>query len=104
MTKSAESRAALCSRARLRRHVKTEGGCIPAAAARSVRASSPGVSSSCAADRRLANPAGGELQRRDDEQGRGPLNSPRWLQVSRSDYLDIHHREVTGVWVVCSHF
>lgn len=50
--------------------------------------------------RRAANR---ELQCHNDEH-MGALNSPRWLQASETDYLDIHHGGVTGVWVVCSHF
>lgn len=53
--------------------------------------------------KQLCRDANSELQRHNDEH-MGALNSPRWLQASGSDYLDIHHREVTGVWVVCSHF
>lgn len=32
------------------------------------------------------------------------LNAPRRLMFPGSDYMDIHHREETGVWAVCSHF
>lgn len=47
--------------------------------------------------------ANSELQHHNNEH-MGALNSLRWLQASKSDYLHIHHRGVTGVWVVCSHF